>query len=225
MMPTSRAQLGGDLTDKLAKRAASVSGSNSDFARRFWRNASTERAGIRNALRGMASGIERCMSCCDSRGTDIDHFEPIALTPRRTFDWQNHLLACSSCNSNAKRDQFPVDEHGASLLVDPSAEDPFDHIRLTFATGSYEPVSSKGSVTIKIFQLNRPDLCWGRVRAFRESQLILKAYFDVIHSADADRAAYIAMMLRTQPFADVTYAMRRCSCLPGAPIVLGGAEI
>lgn len=48
-----------------------------------------------SVLRQMAPGLERCMYCGDNQGTDIDHFEPLARNPLRTFDWLNHLLACS----------------------------------------------------------------------------------------------------------------------------------
>lgn len=55
---------------------------------------------------------ERCMYCGDNQGTDVDHFEPLSLAPLRTFDWPNHLLACSLCNSHYKRHLFPCDEDG-----------------------------------------------------------------------------------------------------------------
>lgn len=225
MIPISRVQLDSDLAENLVRRSATLRNSSTNDARRAWRNANVERAGIRGALRGMAAGIERCMYCCDSRGTDIDHFEPIAHSPQRTFDWCNHMLACSTCNSNAKRDQFPRDERGMSLLVDPSTEDPFDHLRLTFATGRYEPASNKGQVTIEVFDLNRPDLRYGRELAFLECRIILNSYLDFVSSGDADQATSIRALLKKRPFADVTYAMQRSADLPGAPIVLGGVEV
>jgi uncharacterized protein (TIGR02646 family) len=199
--------------------------SSAETARRAWKGADFERAGIRGALRGMAAGIERCMYCCDSRGTDIDHFEPLARSPKRTFDWYNHLLACSSCNSNSKRDQFPCDERGMSLLIDPSAEDPFDHLRLIFATGRYVPESNKGRATIEVFDLNRPDLRYGRELAFLECRLILTGYLDLISSGETDQATSIRTLLKKRPFADVTHAMQRSADRPNAVIVLGGVKV
>jgi uncharacterized protein (TIGR02646 family) len=225
MIPIARAQLDSHLAERLKRRSAVISSSTCDDARRVWRSADVERAGIRGALRGMAAGIERCMYCCDSRGTDIDHFEPIAQNPQRTFDWYNHMLACSSCNSNAKRDQFPRDEHGTSLLIDPSAEDPFDHLSLTFATGRYKPESNRGRVTIEVFDLNRPDLRYGRELAFQECRIILKHYLEIITSGDAGQATDIRALLKKRPFADVTYAMQRIADRPRAPEVLGGGEV
>src|SRR5436853_78831 len=64
---------------------------------------------IREVLKRMAPGIERCMYCEDSHGTAIEHFWPKARYPDRAFDWLNYLIACSECNSNCKRDQFPLD--------------------------------------------------------------------------------------------------------------------
>lgn len=80
-------------------------------AKNLWAS-STARRRVRPALVAglaeMAPGHERCMYCGDSQGTDIDHFEPKSLTPLRTFDWFNHLLACSYCNSNQKRNLYPT---------------------------------------------------------------------------------------------------------------------
>ena len=63
----------------------------------------------------MAPGVQRCMYCLDSLGTDIDHFEPKSRRPLRTFCWHNHLLACSRCNSNYKREEYPCDGFGCSV--------------------------------------------------------------------------------------------------------------
>jgi hypothetical protein len=111
----------------------------------------------------MAPGIEQCMYCGDT-GTEIDHFEPISRNPLRTFDWLNHLLACVNCNSRAKLAAFPIDAHGHPLLIDPTAEDPFDHLRLSLPFGRYEPLTDKGRTTIKVCSLNRPQLERGHSR-------------------------------------------------------------
>lgn len=34
------------------------------------------------------------MYCYESRGTDVDHFVPIARDPMLTFEWTNHILPC-----------------------------------------------------------------------------------------------------------------------------------
>jgi uncharacterized protein YbaR (Trm112 family) len=85
----------------------------------------------------------------------------MSMTPLRTFDWLNDLLACTHCNSHHKRDQFPCVD-GVPMLIDPTAEDPADHLRLVLAAGHYAPLTSKGRETIDVFQLNRPVLVRGR---------------------------------------------------------------
>ena len=173
----------------------------------------------------MAAGIERCMYCGDSRGTDIDHFEPIRFAPLRTFDWWNHLLACSSCNSNAKRDAYPCDEQGASLLVNPSVEDPSDHLELVLSEGKYAGRTRKGWVTIHIFQLNRADLSMGRATAFARCKSMLRDYLNLEAAGRLEEAAVTKLALERQPFADVLQAMYRVAPSRGAATVLGGTDV
>jgi hypothetical protein len=173
----------------------------------------------------IAAGIERCMYCGDSRGTDIDHFEPIKYAPLRTFEWHNHLLACSSCNSNAKRDAYPCDDCGQSLLVDPSVEDPADHIKLSLTEGSYTAITHKGHVTIEVFQLNRADLRKGRADAFIRCKSMLRDYLNLETSGKNDEAGDTKLALERQPFADVLHAMYKVADLPGAATVLGGSDV
>ncbi|WP_327044329.1 HNH endonuclease [Microbispora sp. NBC_01189] len=165
------------------------------------------------------------MYCGDGLGTDIDHFEPLAEAPLRAFDWPNHLLACSHCNSHQKRESFPRDEDGTTLLVDPSAEDPYEHLELVLSTGVYEALTSRGGVTIGVFGLNRADLVRGRASAFVRTVSMLRDRARLLQSSDHEEAAEIAASLRDQPFADVLYAMLRYRDMPGADRVLRGGEV
>jgi len=222
-----RIDLDETLGDRLGYRTSRLAGreANAKSARRSWKSAINERTGIKDALLSMAAGIERCMYCGDSRGTDIDHFEPIRFAPLRTFDWWNHLLACSTCNSNAKRDAYPCDEHGDSLLVNPSAEEPSDHLELTLSEGKYTGRTHKGWVTIHIFQLNRTDLSLGRATAFARCKSMLRDYLNLEISERPDEAAITKLALERQPFADVLHAMYKVADLPGAATVLGGDDV
>jgi hypothetical protein len=162
----------------------------------------------------MAHGAERCMYCLDNYGTDIDHFQPIAVAPLRAFDWPNHLLACSRCNSNFKRDEYPCDADGNCLLVDPSAEDPADHLLLLPSSGHYDALTPKGAATIRVFGLNRPDLVQGRRTAFVMTCAILRDWH-------AHGSAETAEALRQSPHADVLRSLERLD--PGvAAQLLGG---
>lgn len=128
---------------------------------------------MRVALALMALGIERCMYCGENLGTDIDHFEPISRAPLRTFDWLNHLLACSFCNSNQKRSAFPCDADGNRLLIDPTNEDPADYLKLILQSGRYRDLTPKGTATIKVFDLNRRALVRGRQNVFATRGAVL----------------------------------------------------
>lgn len=176
---------------------------------------------VRTALESMTRGAVRCMYCDDSRGTDIDHFQPLENAPLRAFEWSNHLLACSYCNSNAKRSQYPVNGDGVCLLVDPSAEDPADHLRLLLKSGLYDPVdkSVKGEETIRVFGLNRPDLVKGRLDAFFRACSNMRDWHGLHQDADplADR---LAQALLDSPFIDVVHAMTRLK--PGVEATVVG---
>jgi hypothetical protein len=160
------------------------------------------------------------MYCDDNRGTDIDHFQPLENAPLRAFEWPNHLLACSWCNSNAKRSLYPVDANGVCLLVDPSAEDPAGHLRLLLKSGLYEPVdsSAKGRETIRVFGLNRYELVKGRMDAFYRSRSMLRDWHLRCQDADPD-ADRVAQALLDSPFIDVVYAMIRLKPVVAAVVV------
>ncbi|MGW4650582.1 HNH endonuclease [Kitasatospora sp. NPDC004289] len=149
------------------------------------------------------------MYCEDNLGTDIDHFQPIAVAPERAFDWPNHLLACSHCNSNQKRDEYPCDPDGNALLVDPSREDPAEHLTLLLASGEYQPESRRGAETIRVFDLNRIELRAGRQDAFVTAQDVLVAWHRHHLSGASDKAERRALALRRSPFAAVLRAMER----------------
>ena len=227
MIRITRVDLEEELTRRLNSRTARLTarGADARSARRSWKNAVDERAGVKSALSRMAVGIERCMYCGDSRGTDIDHFEPVTFAPLRTFEWPNHLLACSSCNSNAKRDSFPCNVNGSPLLIDPTRDEPSEHLALAFSEGEYAGTTSKGWKTIEVFQLNRMDLKVGRTLAFARCKSMLRDYLRLEATGQIREAADTRLALEGQPFADVLHAMYRVAHLPGAAAVLGGANV
>ena len=99
---------------------------------------------VSGILGEMAGSRQRCMYCEDSRGTQIDHFWPIARYKERTFIWDNMLLVCSACNQK-KGDRFDLDASGKPLLIDPTAEEPWDFLYFDSGTGMitarYHPLS------------------------------------------------------------------------------------
>ncbi|MFC1436954.1 HNH endonuclease [Streptacidiphilus sp. N1-10] len=178
---------------------------------------------VKNTLAEMAPGLERCMYCGDSQGTDIDHFEPVRMNPLRTFDWNNHLLACSLCNSHLKRALFPIAPDGTPMLVDPSSEDPAVHLHLSLAAGVYLPLTDRGEATRKVFDLNRGILVKGRRRAYRATPLFLERWHEATRKGDTADAAEWADTIWEQPTADVVQAMFHQAVTPGAEDVFADA--
>ncbi|MBH0780742.1 HNH endonuclease family protein [Nocardia bovistercoris] len=141
-----------------------------------WRTFSgNARDEVLNVLRGMCSGLERCMYCEDSQGTDIDHFRPKTSYPEWAFAWENYLLACSRCNSNHKRDRFPL-RRGRALLIDPTGADPFAHLALSLSTGLYVGLDDIGETSIDVYGLNREICVGGRRTAWIALCALIRDY-------------------------------------------------
>lgn len=179
-------------------------------AQRLWKQQGNKAfEEIRETLKAMASGLERCMYCEDSAGTDIEHFWPKSSYPARAFTWTNYLLACSCCNSNHKREQFPLDAAGAPLLIDPTVEDPREHLLLSVTTGKYRPrmregqESPKGQRSIEVFGLYRDILEKGRQDAWNTLPALLLRYDDLCSRGDWARAVETQRTICRFPFASV----------------------
>ena len=161
------------------------------------------------------------MYCGDNLGTDIDHFDPIGRTSLKTFHWPNHLLACSFCNSNQKRDKFPCDAQGSCLLVDPTSEDPNEHLRLILSSGQFIGRTEKGRKTIEVFGLNRPDLIRGRWNAFLTRSAVLCRIHELAGAGRDTEARNHMWALSEEPHASVLNAMLQTVELPDADDILG----
>lgn len=122
-----RPDLAPELTRHLEVKQHAVD--NGADGRQTWERARPTKpmAKVVSVLRGMSGPRERCMYCEDSRGTDVDHFWPLARYPDRIFLWPNLLLCCAACNRQ-KGDAFHLGPDGAPLLVDPTALDPWDFL-------------------------------------------------------------------------------------------------
>jgi hypothetical protein len=223
VIPLQRVALsshGQGLLTRWTKRVEAAAGTV-EAARELWGHAAAPKKHVRAALETVAHGAVRCMYCDDSRATDIDHFQPLAKAPLRAFVWVNHLLACSHCNSNVKRDQYPVDADGVCLLVDPTAEDPAAHLVLLLTAGTYDPLSAKGEETVKVFGLNRPDLVKGRLDAFVRARSNLRDWHRLHQDADPE-ADQVTQALLDSPFIDVVHAMTRLK--PGVAAIVVGQQ-
>jgi uncharacterized protein (TIGR02646 family) len=222
VIPLARPALDDDLAASLQRRSDELArtSAGTDRARRAWSGARDDRRRLREVLAAMAPGIERCMYCGDSLGTSIDHFEPLKEAPLRAFDWLNHLLACSMCNSNEKRDRFPRAGDGTPLLIDPSRDDPYEHIRLVLTTGHYRWRTDRGVGTVEVFGLNRRDLVLGRLAAVDRTEVMILARHTALGVGNDAKAARLLASLLQHPFIDVLFSMVRGAEAPGAAAVL-----
>lgn len=175
---------------------------------------------IRAVLKAMASGLERCMYCEDSLGTDIEHFRPKRHYLEYAFKWNNYLLACSHCNSNEKRDKFPLDEHGQPLLIDPTVDDPSEHLLLIPLWGKFEHRTRKGEESIDVFGLSREALETGRKDAWYSLVNLIPRYAAARHQGDEEFVQGVGNAIRRHPFSSVLWHLLRVAKLPGAPKLL-----
>jgi uncharacterized protein (TIGR02646 family) len=149
------------------------------------------------------------MYCEDSRGTDIEHFWPKERYHDKAFSWENYLLACSHCNSNEKRTQFPTKQHKngqeTPLLIDPTKDEPLEHLFLSIKTGKFagNPQSTLARESIQVFGLNRADFPEGRADAWLSVQELLERYDSQMKAKDIKGASHTRRRLCRRPFSSV----------------------
>lgn len=193
-------------------------------AARLWRTKpALAFADVRSKLAKMASGRSRCMYCEDSFGTDIEHFYPRAQYPRHAFTWTNYLLACSHCNSNRKRNQFPfLDRRPA--LINPTKDDPSAHLVFLPSTGDFVAIGPKGQPSIDVFGLNDQvtprKLPQARKAAFLKLQLLLEEYASRVSAGDAVGADFVQQTVVNEPFQAVLSWLVQIAATAAAPAVL-----
>lgn len=152
-------------------------------------------ARVAQTLALMSGERQRCMFCGDSRGTDVDHFWPKARFRQRVFRWNNLLWVCSGCNRQ-KGDQFPLDKNGRPLLIDPTAEDPWNFLYFDAGTGNItakydtstgEP-NPKGVQTVDpaILPLNIEAVTEGRQRTRRNLVRAINTFLSHMSSSNRE---------------------------------------
>lgn len=164
---------------------------------------------IKERLERMAPGGGQCMYCESGEASHIDHFWPRATYPDRTYDWSNYLWACAVCNSNHKRDQFPLDSSGQPLLVNPVDEEPRDHLELSPGTGKYVGLTLKGEQSIRVFGLWRRKLERSRRDAWLSVQLHVMAYAVDREGGEHRSAREMRRVLCRSPHASVFLTLLR----------------
>ena len=180
----------------------------------IWKNARQTKAigeVVLGKLRLMARERQRCMYCEDSRGTDIDHFRPKAEPEYRAFvfAWPNMLLNCTDCGRR-KLDRFPVDASGAPLLIDPTSDDPWDHLFFEPVTGQIAPRyrpdhtrDPKGQTTLEILAVGDHEaITTGRTRCRRNLEGAVHRFLRNARDASAPDARDRAVKTLLQEIRD-----------------------
>jgi uncharacterized protein (TIGR02646 family) len=170
---------------------------------------------VHATLLRMTSGAGRCMYCEDSAGHQVDHRWPQSRHPERTFCWDNLLLACARCNGH-KLAQFPLDEHNRPLLIDPTAEDPGEHLVHSHRQGMIlvKDGSPKGTATIDVLKLNRWELVRGRQGAWVSLQSLLGRYHDLRVAERNEAAERLKSAICGHPFSALLDALLAVLDLP-----------
>ncbi|WP_137768340.1 HNH endonuclease [Curtobacterium sp. SGAir0471] len=163
-------------------------------------------ASIRRTLEEMANGRQYCMYCGDNEATDIEHFYPRSTYHEQTFTWVNWLLACSFCNSNRKRNRFPVTA-GTPDLIDPTVEDPRTDLSVDLVLGEITARTRRGLVNIEIFDLNRDRLTRGRRDAAVTFSSLVVDYVRLV-DARPKQASLVLETLQSGPFAEVRHYIK-----------------
>ncbi|RFS80988.1 TIGR02646 family protein [Actinomadura spongiicola] len=212
MQKIERLSLGSEAARKLEDLTAQVvaAADPKEKAAELWAklNRDTKKE-IQRTLAEMSSGLERCMYCEDSEGTDIEHFMPKSSYPEDAFRWANYLLACTRCNSNYKRTRFPLDSRNEPLLIDPTLDDPASHLNFSPTTGLFTGASRRGEVTIDICGLNRDICAEGRLNAWTAIEYLIPAYAIEMGSGRDKKASRILRTLQKYPFQSVRTYMAR----------------
>lgn len=204
MRRVTRAQPEADILEKLGQRQVKVDRKHAEDSldiEQEWKAA--RRTDLLQTvfatLKGMMGVRERCMYCLDSHGTDIEHFWPKTPYPEKMFIWLNLLLCCTECG-RLKGDRFPLAED-RPLLIDPTAEDPWQHLDFDHITGNVvarfdvqaNDWSPKGLKTVEVLQLDRREAL---AAGYRKTFLRLSALVEQSLATSAPNAADLMTALR-----------------------------
>lgn len=141
-----------------------------------------------------------CMYCEYNEGPHIDHFEPRASDPTKTFFWDNLHLACSNCDSNQKRDRFLRPGDGTRPLS-PRNDFPELHLQI-LPSGKIRSFSERGAWSIDLFGLDRKPLEDGRADQWTMLELLIQHYADCRQRQSA-KAEKVAMTIQRGRFHSV----------------------
>jgi uncharacterized protein (TIGR02646 family) len=153
---------------------------------------------------GIGGKCAYCEKDLREEAAHVDHFRPAGAIMEGitkihpgyywlAYTWENLYLSCLACNSSFKRDFFPLidpakrarshhDEisNEEPLLIDPSKENPRDHIRFNLDMPEPYLNSEKGKITIEIFKLDNEKKRLNLIKARLKFLNILRSFRRVI---------------------------------------------
>jgi predicted ATPase len=116
------------------------------------------------------------------------------------YEWRNLLPACLIC-ANHKGSKFPVVgersaigaswediQHEHALLIDPTVDEPSEHLVPDIETGVLGPRTQRGMATIQILSLNHEDLVMQRLQQVQHAKYFVAEYLSSFSDASADPA-------------------------------------
>lgn len=137
------------------------------------------------------------------------------------YSWNNLLVSCEFCNSSYKGSLFPLTDENARarshhdevkvetpIFIDPTTEDPKDHIRFRGAEVGH--LTDRGLRTIKGLGLRRDDLEDARAEVFERLEVLCSLIEDLkdqVQSPKVERARRL-LNKATQPEAEFSAMMR-----------------
>lgn len=143
---------------------------------------------------------------------DVEHFRPKAAllkegdtTPTLpgyywlAYDWNNLLFSCERCNRSHKRNSFPLENEALRvsshlqadqldrekpLLINPTLEDPEEHITFEGEVPKPKNGSHRGELSIECYGLDRKELCDARHRYLKRIKLL----WEILEAGGGDSA-------------------------------------
>lgn len=109
---------------------------------------------------------------------DVEHILPKSKYPKLYVDWNNLTLCCEICNRSGKHDY----DNKADPLLNPYIDEPTEHLLALGPMLMNYKGSRKGSITIKILDLNRMDLFEKRRECLERISKLVNTYHNETNS-------------------------------------------
>lgn len=104
------------------------------------------------------------------------------------------------------------------MLVDPSSEDPFEHLSIDLALGEFIPITSRGNTTLDVFQLRRQTLIKHRTVAMKTIVCLTRATLDARRLNDSQQESRLLELLSLiEPDYIRQFVVRTAPQLVGVP--------